>query len=183
MSKVNRRSVKFADIDAVVAEAQRLLDQGYAKAGNWSLGQCCNHLALALGLTLKRYWLRLPPPFSTINRALFFGTDLAPALAGKIRLPTLPGFAQTEPVDDHEGVRRLIEAADRVKAAGDAELQPNPLMGKLTKDQWLRFHTIHAERHLGFLVPHHNPAGKQTSHNPSESSSPHQSRGATAEHA
>jgi hypothetical protein len=153
MSKATRRTVQFADLDEVVAEARRLHADGYTRAGNWSLGQCCNHLAKGLDLTVDRYSFRLPPPLSTFNRLLFFKTSWAPVLVGKLSLPTLPGFAQTEPVDDTEGLNRLVNSVARVQAASEADLQPNPLMGSLTKDQWQTFHAIHAQRHLGFLIP------------------------------
>lgn len=153
MSKATRRTVQFADLDEVVAEARRLHADGYTRAGNWSLGQCCNHLAKAMDLTVDRYSFRFPPPLSTFNRALFFKTSWAPVLVGKLSLPTLPGFAQTEQVDDTEGLNRLIKSAARVQAADAADLQPNPLMGSLTKEQWQAFHVAHAQRHLGFLIP------------------------------
>ena len=153
MSKANLRNLQFADLDEVVAEVQRLHDNGYTRLGNWSLGQCCNHLAQAMNMTVDRYALRFPPPISTINRLLFFKSNSVPKLLGKLSLPTLPGFAQNEPVDDTEGMNRLVDAIGRVQAAQDSELQPNPLLGRLSKTQWERFHAFHAQRHLSFLVP------------------------------
>ena len=171
MSKANLRSLQFADLDEVVAEAQRLHDQGYTRLGNWSLGQCCNHLAQALNLTVERYSLRFPPPISTVNRALFFYTNSVPKLLAKLRVPTLPGFAQTEPVDDTEGMNRLIDAVGRVQAAKESDLQPNPLMGRLNKEQWERFHVIHAQRHLSFLVPSKQPVDQSQSTDQAENES------------
>ena len=176
MSNVTLRNLQFDDLDQVIAEVQRLHDDGYTKLGNWSLGQCCNHLAQAMNMTVDQYSLRFPPPISTINRILFFKTMWAPQLLSKLSLPTLPGFGQTKPIDDTEGMNRLIDSAGRIRAARDAELKRHPLFGRLTKDQWNSFHVFHAQRHLGFLVP-----AKQAVHE--ERSSDQSKQESTAIHA
>ena len=49
-----RRTLEFERIDDVMSEVDRLLD-GYASAGNWSLGQICNHLAGTYRMSIEGF--------------------------------------------------------------------------------------------------------------------------------
>ena len=49
--KSDTRTLEIKTLDELVAEARRLLDEGYRSGGNWTLGQACGHVS---------DWLRFP---------------------------------------------------------------------------------------------------------------------------
>jgi|GEM_PF-6173926 len=68
----SRRKLAFTNLDQVQEDAQSLLKSGYVRLGNWDLGQCCTHLAIAMDLSIDGFPAALPPPISTINHWTFF---------------------------------------------------------------------------------------------------------------
>lgn len=56
-----RRTLSFASLDEAVRDAEMLLAKGYDKAGQWSLGQCCGHLANWLSYPMDGF-PKAPPP-------------------------------------------------------------------------------------------------------------------------
>ena len=46
-----KRLVKYANFDEMLADAETLAKDGYTKQGKWSLGQACGHVAI---------WMRYP---------------------------------------------------------------------------------------------------------------------------
>ena len=147
-----RRGLTFQTLQEVATEARSLLRSGYEQAGKWSLGQNCNHLAQTLNMSVDGFPIALPFPVSAVNRWLFFHTRWFGQVAGRVRVPTFPRLAQSDPVDDSVGVERLTQAIERVLSCRDG-FAANPVMGRLSREQWLQFHVFHAERHLSFLVP------------------------------
>ena len=51
----------------------------------------------------------------------------------------------------HEA-QSLARAIERFRSA-TGPFPAHPIIGPLSRDEWLRFHTMHAEHHLGFAVP------------------------------
>jgi len=43
---MDRRQINFCELDEVVADVEHLLSVDYQRAGNWTLGQICDHLAI-----------------------------------------------------------------------------------------------------------------------------------------
>lgn len=152
---VTKRRLMFTSLDDVMDDVRGLQATGYERAGNWNLGQCCTHLAIAMDLSIDGFPATLPPPISTLNHWLFFNVSWAPKLLGKVRFPSFPKAVPTTPVDDDVGVARLVTAIDRISRP-DAVFRRNPFLGRLTQDKWLIFHAYHASRHLSFLVPNHS---------------------------
>ncbi len=138
---MQRRVVRFETLRDVLEDIERLQRDGYSRAGNWSLGQVCNHLAQAVALTENS---RVPRVVQRIGIWLF----LRSAPLGRIgnvlglRLPTTR--PQNVPVDDETGVERLTAAIDRVSSD-----EGNPTIA---------FHLWHCQHHLSFLVPEHKSA-------------------------
>ena len=148
----SNRDLKFTTLDEVVADVGMLSESGYSRLGNWSLGQCCNHLAQAMDMSIDGFPATVPPPFSVVGNMFFFKLPALAQVIGRVRFPTFPNARQTEPVDDQVGQDRLQKAIERISATS-AEFKRNPFLGRLTQEQWLYFHAFHARRHLGFLIP------------------------------
>lgn len=119
------------------------MDSGYDRAGNWSLGQVCNHLAAGVDLTTSGIGAKIP---SFLKRA-FIGTFLKLSFLGSfgnrlgLRVPT--SVPQNVPIDDRKGVARLTTAIEK--------LQTN------SADYLVQFHLWHCQHHFTFLIPHGEP--------------------------
>ena len=153
-----RRELKFESLDDVVAEAQRLLENGYQARGNWSLGQTCFHL---------KEWARFPmdgfptPPW--FMRAIFGSMKWLGLIARmkqsilesgfKPGTPTAPDTVPTrDAVANAEGVQQLAEVIERMKSFS-GNLHASPLFGDMDRETHIRVTLLHAEHHLGFLWP------------------------------
>ena len=134
-----RRTIQFDSLDDVLAEAQLLQKSGCDRAGNWSLGQVCNHLAAEVDMFAALPARLIPRPIQRLMRGAFLQT----AVLGKfgnalgLRLPTIK--PQNHPIDDAEGVQRLRESFLKLRHAGTDHLIP--------------FHLWHSGHHFSFLIP------------------------------
>jgi hypothetical protein len=153
---VTRRTLTFATLDEAVRDAERLLANGYERAGNWDLAQCCQHLAVLMGWpidgfprmsfprrvaawclkhTIARRWLR---------KVLETGVWPTGTPTDE-RTIVIPGG------NDAGAVAELRRAVDRLlNHAGP--FRESPLFGMLDKETLVRLHRIHTAHHLSFLV-------------------------------
>lgn len=148
---MNRRTLRFPDYDAVLAEAESLLAGGYDRVGQWSLGQVCQHLAIVLERSLDGFPSLLPWPVQKLARWLVLGRLLRREVLRR-RYPA-PAYLQP-PVeaDDAAGVARLRAVLGRVKAH-TGPMAPSPIFGALTPEEWREVSLWHCEHHLSFLLP------------------------------
>lgn len=154
-----RRALKFESLDAAVADAEKLLASGYDKAGQWSLGQCCGHLANWLGYAMDGF-PKAPPP---IRLMLWMARhSIGP---GKLKQylasgdmgtgkPTMPASIPSPDADDREGVQKYRETVERVNRFAGTPL-PSPFFGPMDRDTWVKLNCVHAAHHLSFLAPKH----------------------------
>jgi len=139
IAKIQRRRVQFDSLDEALAEVKRLHQDGYDRAGNWSLGQACNHLSSSIGMTLGAPLKYIPK----VVQRLSLGTFLRTVPLGQIgtalgmRVPT--ACPQNKSVDDSDGVDRLESAIARLRESEASHL--------------FDFHRWHCEHHLSFLIP------------------------------
>ena len=154
---VARRTVKFDTLDAAVADAEALLSKGYEKTGQWSLGQCCGHLANWLGFAMDGF-PKAPVPirmFLWIARNTIGPGKLKQYLAngdmgtGK---PTMPQSVPAPGGDDRDGVAKFRETVDRAKMFAGTP-RPSPFFGPMDREAWVKLNCVHAAHHLSFLVP------------------------------
>ncbi len=145
------RPLRFDTWDQVLADVDGLLAGGYARVGQLSLGQNCNHLAIVLEGALDGFPMKWSRPMQWLARFLVLGRMLKHKPT-RLKV-TAPAFArQEEPVDDVVGAERLRRAIDRFSAP-DAEYVPHLVFGDLTRNQWKHQQLWHCEHHLGFLIP------------------------------
>ena len=147
------RSLAFSDSREILAEVDRLLESGYERSGNWSLGQICHHLMEVLIGSMEGF-----PAFSgggddperarrvALGRRMILDRGEMPR---GVRLPD--AFAPRADLDDRAEAEAL-RGAWRVYHQHAEPLADHPLLGPLTRDEWLRFHCVHSAHHLGFLV-------------------------------
>ena len=144
-----RRTLRFQDLEDIMPDVERLLD-GHTTVGHWSLGQICRHLATVMRLSVDR-------PASTPHDATrrvgeerkreFFESGVVPE-----GIPTSPRLLPAEALDEHEEAEGLRQAIAHYQAS-PGPVVPHVLLGFLTREEWDRFHCIHAAHHLSFAVP------------------------------
>ncbi len=152
-----RRPLTFASLDEVVQDAERLLANGYDRAGTWDLAQVATHLA---------EWMRFPvegfPKLLLFLRPIFWGfrkTIGRKKLLGYIETKSFPAGKPTMPEtvakpggDATKTVEALRVSVERLKAHA-GPIVPSPLFGEMTKEECIRMQLVHAAHHLSFLVP------------------------------
>lgn len=153
----DRRTVKLATLDDLAAEADRIAQAEATGAvrplGNWSPGQNLQHLARFMTCSIDGFggkppvWLRL---LGRVMR-LVFGKKLFlnPPPPGMQLPPDLP-FVPDAEVGAAGAAAELRAVIDRVK--GGAKFLPaSPVLGRLSREQWIELHLRHAEMHLSFV--------------------------------
>jgi len=148
----SRRELSFGSLDEVMPDVERLLG-GHVTVGQWSLGQICNHLATGFDLSMDGRSDSVPVTSpeedrSSILRKRFFRGGRFPE--GKTA--PVPALLPSAGLDDREEADTLRHAIARFSVA-TGPFPAHPFLGPMTKDQWVRFHCIHAAHHLGFAVP------------------------------
>jgi hypothetical protein len=150
-----RRALRFESIDQMMAEVGRLVEAERAgllrRAGNWTLGQALNHLAVWAGYSYTGVPLKLPFYVRWFlrlrKRRILYG-----AMRPGVRVPGVEGGTlATEPVPVDEALERLRRVMNRLKT--EAPTIPDTRFGWLTHDEAIAINLRHAELHLGFLVP------------------------------
>lgn len=146
-----KRKLKFADFDGMIAEARSLCENGYTSNGNWNLGQAAFHVS---------EWARFP--LDGFPSPALPGAEplVAPEVKRKIfsegfegGMATDPGtVAEPDAVSDSDGVDQLEKVANRILAF-DGESFPSPFFGKLDREAMVTLVLRHAEHHLGYLEP------------------------------
>lgn len=147
-----RRSLKFATLDDVLADAQRCMADGYQPVGNWTSGQIFSHLARGMNMSIDGGPLRPPWYIRLMGRLM---------KKQFIRGPMPPGFQLPEKAAEHlvapnsvnaeQALDELRKAVARLKTT--TERAPSPFLGRLTREESDRLHITHCELHLSFLVP------------------------------
>jgi len=147
---MNRRELDFRDFDALLADIQRLHEQGYEKAGQWNLGQICKHLSITMEMSLEGFpfkgpWLfrKVIGPF--VKPRFFRSRKIKPGL------PAPPTMVAEPDSDEGQAIEQLKQITTRVREHR-GEFQPHPFFEYLSPEQWLQLHLIHAAHHLSFLI-------------------------------
>jgi hypothetical protein len=145
-----RRPLAFARLDEVMPDVDRLL-AGYTAVGKWTLGQACNHLANALVYTVEGFPGRMPWVLrKTIGPLIVRSMFKTGSIREGIKVPeeVLP-----KPGLDDRAEAEALRAAVRLFLAHAGPLAPHPIVDRMSRDDWERFHCIHCAHHLSFLSP------------------------------
>jgi len=155
MPAVPKKRLTFDDLDVAVAHARRLLDGGYERRGNWSLGQACDHLATFTRFSLDGFPGRgLPGPAQFVLRKLVIN-DVMLSRPMPRRMPTLRSLVPPSDADDAAGVEAFAGACRRFTERHEAggPFADEPFFGQLSPDRWRQVHLLHDALHLGMLSP------------------------------
>jgi hypothetical protein len=153
-SERGRRDLSFSRLDEVMPDVDRLM-AGYRRVGNWSLGQMCNHLSNALSHTIEGFPVRAPwivrMTIAPLVKRQIFRT-------GRMREGIkVPEAVLPKPDLDDRAEAEALRATLRLYADAAGPFVPHPFFGRLSREEWDRFHCIHCAHHLSFALP--NGAG------------------------
>jgi hypothetical protein len=147
------RGLRFATLDAALAEAERLAAlPAPVRHTAWDLAQTLVHAAQSIECSLHGFPEHKPAAFQRTAGALAFATfhalgrmrhDLAEPIPGVEALPA-PG------ADVGVALARLRAAAEAFRA-WDAPLQPHFAYGALDKAEYEAAHAMHLANHLSFF--------------------------------
>lgn len=148
-----RRDLRLETLDAVLEECESLMSTGYERHGNWSLGQMCNHMRLTMESNMHGYpaWMSiLGLPLRPILRRV--------ALPRLLRGNSIKGvktagmFVPSDALDDAEELRKFRECIHAFVST-TSPLHPHPGFGRMSHEEFERFHAAHSAHHLAFLTP------------------------------
>jgi hypothetical protein len=143
-----RRDLTFTSLDDVMPDVERLL-AGHKTVGRWTLGQICNHLATAIGLTLDVPARATEPTREKdIARRQFFRHGRFPE-GMEAPIPILVPQSELDANTEAELLRKVIIRFTLFTGPFPA----HPRLGALTREEWIRFHCMHCAHHLGFVRP------------------------------
>jgi hypothetical protein len=148
---MKQRELDFKTFDEMLAELDRLHKSGYDKAGQWDLGQTCDHLTYFIRGTLDGHPFHVPWLLK-----ILLGRFILWRILKTKRMwagATTPQKPLPEPGgDEAAAVAQFKKAVARLRDH-QGEMHASPLFGYLTPQQWRDLHLIHSAHHLGYLLP------------------------------
>lgn len=144
------RDLHFTTLEEAVVDARQLLETGYVRHGNWSLGQICWHLRTVQDPSIDGYpwFFGLFAFLRPIVRRLLLPKILSGNSPRGIR--TAPIFVPAKELHDEEEVVAFEKSVERFLQHQGA-FHPHPGFGRLDRDTLHRVHAAHAAHHLRFL--------------------------------
>ena len=147
-----RRKLRFASLEDLSAELDQLAAAPLRQLGNWSLGQICRHLAVAMNGSIDGYGFQAPWAIRLVAPLLLKNRMLNKGMAPGFKLPAYAANTMAPAaVDDATGVSELRAAIARQQR--ESHREPSPFFGRMTNEEWTKLHLRHAEMHLSFVEP------------------------------
>lgn len=149
------RELRFETVEEAIRDAERLVGAERAgrlrRLGNWTLGQALGHVAAWASYPYEGYPIT-PPWIVRVLGPLMKKRLLRGPLPRGYRLPGVAGGTYaTEALDAGIAVDRYRAALRRLAATPPT--RPNPVLGPLTPDEWLRLNLGHAALHQSYFIP------------------------------
>ena len=152
----SRRSLHFHCLNCVAAELDRI-EAAHAAGtltttGNWTPGENIDHCTKLFEFALDGF-PSSAPWFVRAVASMFLrrrATSGRTAPAG-FKLPKDAAYMLPMPgIPFEQSMARMRRCLARI-AAGERMTRPNPLLGPMTHDEWVRMQCGHCQLHLGFL--------------------------------
>lgn len=145
------RELKLVTLDDILAEAKRIAAQPDAVSrGTWTSAQNIWHVGRVIKAGVEGSPVKVPLLLKLIGPVLkkrFTTKGFTPG----IKLPSQAADHLVAPADTTlDQAMAMIESA--IEYAKDKGFLPkNPMMGRMTPQQWVDLHCRHAEMHFGLI--------------------------------
>ena len=148
-----RRTLRYPGLDEIMPDVDRLLE-GHTTVGNWSLRADLPPPGDRHAPGGRPARVDAPRRLPVGRRGAEDGSSSSRAWSprGSRHRRLLPA----EALDEREEAEGLRQAIAHYKAS-PGPVVPHVLFGPLTREEWDRFHCIHAAHHLSFAVPNAPP--------------------------
>jgi hypothetical protein len=159
-----RRRMRFNSIDELWAEAETLAAAPQvACLGNWSVGQTLKHLGVAMEGSINGPGFKVPLMLRIIGRIYVKRLLLNGPFPSGFQLPGAAAkrLVAADSTTPAEGLAALRHGIARLQS--ETTRTAHPVAGRLSINEWNRFHLRHAEMHLSFLVPGQAPSPRGAS--------------------
>jgi hypothetical protein len=144
-----RRTLRFASLDEVIPEVERLR-RGHTTVGTWTLAQICRHLANVMHRVLEL------PASTPRDLSVELGEEKKREIFETGHLPeglsAPPGVVPSGDLDEGEEAEHLRQAVALFQSS-PGPVVPHRLFGPLTRDEWHQLQCIHCAHHLSFAIP------------------------------
>lgn len=152
MSKpVLARELHLLTLDDILAEGKRIAAKPGARSrGTWTVAQNIWHVGRFIKAGVEGYPAKVPV-FLKILGPLLIKQFTTKGFRPGIKLPAKAASHMVAPVETTiEQAMDMFETA--IQSAKDKGFLPkNPMMGKMTQQQWIDLHCRHAEMHFGLI--------------------------------
>lgn len=149
-AKASRRSLRFANYDELLREAERLASATHrSSTGNWSLAVALAHLTGAMRMSLDGTQLKAPLWLRLLGKVVKGRILRGPMSAGHQAPPEVQReFVPNDSISLADAHRQFVAVVDRLRR--ESVRYPHPVFGALSREQWDQLHLRHAELHLSF---------------------------------
>ena len=144
-----RRALRFASLDEIMPEVERLVAGESTTVGEWTLGQILNHLASAFQITARAPAATDEPTREeAVRRRRLLNSGRFP---DGVEAP-LPALIPPSDCDCTTEVEQFRKAMGRYQSREGA-FPAHPFLGPMSGEEWDLFHCIHCAHHLSFVIP------------------------------
>lgn len=147
-----RRVVHFSTLSDLTLDIQALADTEPTSTGRWTAAQNVEHMAAVIDASVDGATFSLPLPVRLLGRLLrfwFLNRGLSPGIKLPASVPA--AFTPGPETRFQDAARHLAQAVQRAEEQKMAAA--SPVFGRLSHEQWVRFHCRHAELHFSFIQP------------------------------
>lgn len=153
MMTPQRRELHFDNVQQILEEVERLATIEVKTLGNYSFPQILQHLATTMDIATRHTAPpNVPAPIrmlATLFRSFVINRPMKPGV--KLPKQAQPILWPENPAELDSALQHFRESFARYLASDLTE--PNPVFGRMSREQYDKLQCRHSELHLSFVIP------------------------------
>lgn len=146
-----KRPLRFATLDDMLADVNHLRTAGYTKLGEWELPRMMDHIAKQMTMLLEPDGPRVPWPVQWIARWAIHRMAVRKKYL-PFKAKAAASLKPSPDATDASAYASLLAAVERLRAL-KGDLIDTHAFGKMSRHDYIQMQLVHAAHHLSFLVP------------------------------